>query len=369
MMFDRRLIECFDWWLLGLTAAIGAIGLALIYSAVNAGDADPHKALVVKQLIWFAAGFVSILLILPFNYRILDRWGGLIYIFSVGLLVAVLIVGKHVAGSQRWLAVGPITIQPSELVKVTVIIILAKFYAKRASFTGFTLRELIAPMLLVLLPFLLIVKQPDLGTGLLLVLIAGAMTIYVKIERRSLIYMMVSGLVMVPLTWLFFLKNYQKQRVMTFLNPDRDPLGAGYHIIQSKIAIGSGMLSGKGFLQGTQNALSFLPEQHTDFIISVLAEEWGFVGTGFVLLLYLFLIIWGLNIAYNCRDPFGSILSVGVTAMLFWQAFINVGMVMGLMPVVGVPMPLISYGGSSVITSMIGIGILMNISMRRFMVE
>ena len=178
-----------------------------------------------------------------------------------------------------------------------------------------------------------------------------------------------TGGVLVSLAWFFFLKGYQKQRILTFLNPDRDPLGAGYHIIQSKIAIGSGMLFGKGFLKGTQNALSFLPEQHTDFILSVLAEEWGFLGTAFVLVLYLLLLIWGLNIAYGCRDTFGTILAVGVTSMFFWQVFINVGMVMGLLPVVGVTLPLISYGGSSVVTSLVGIGILMNISMRRFMVE
>ena len=171
-----------------------------------------------------------------------------------------------------------------------------------------------------------------------------------------------------PLVW-FFLKGYQKRRILTFLNPDRDPLGAGYHIIQSKIAIGSGMIGGKGFLEGTQNALSFLPEQHTDFIFSVLAEEWGLMGSLLLLCLFLSLIIWGLNIAYRCRDPFGTILAVGVTAMIFWQVFINVGMTMGLMPIVGVTLPFISYGGSSVITTMICIGLLLNISMRRFLYE
>jgi rod shape determining protein RodA len=172
----------------------------------------------------------------------------------------------------------------------------------------------------------------------------------------------------IPLVW-FFLKEYQKQRILVFLNPDRDPLGAGYHIIQSKIAIGSGMIYGKGFLMGTQNALSFLPEEHTDFIFSVLAEEWGFIGSVIVVLLFLMLIFWGLNIAQGCREPFGTILAVGVTSMFFWQVFINISMTMGLMPVVGVPLPFISYGGSSVLTTAIGIGLLMNISMRRFMIE
>jgi rod shape determining protein RodA len=210
--------------------------------------------------------------------------------------------------------------------------------------------------------------QPDLGTAGLLVLIAGSVTVFVKIERRSFACLIASGAVLVPLIW-FFLKEYQKRRILVFLNPDRDPLGAGYHIIQSKIAIGSGMLSGKGYLKGTQNALSFLPEEHTDFIFSVLAEEWGFLGSITLILLFLILIIWGLNVAYGCREPFGTILAVGVTAMIFWQAFINIGMSMGLLPVVGVPLPFVSYGGSSVLTTAIGIGLLLNVSMRRFMLN
>ena len=176
--------------------------------------------------------------------------------------------------------------------------------------------------------------------------------------------MFASGAVLVPLIW-FFLKEYQKKRILVFLNPDRDPLGAGYHIIQSKIAIGSGMLSGKGYLKGTQNALSFLPEEHTDFIFSVLAEEWGFLGSITLVLLFLILIIWGLNVAHGCREPFGTIVAVGVTAMIFWQAFINIGMSMGLLPVVGVPLPLISFGGTSIVTLLAGFGILMSIYSHR----
>lgn len=368
-MFDRRLIQYFDWWLIGLTLALGAVGFALIYSAVNAGDAAIQKALYGKQIVWFAIGMTAMVLTFIFNYRLMDQWGGVIYFISVILLVIVLINGKYVSGSRRWLEIGPLTIQPSELVKISVILILSKYYSKRASIRGFTLKYLFIPMVIVFIPFLLIVKQPDLGTALLIVLIASSITVYVKIERKTMIWLIGSGAVLVSLAWFFLLKVYQKQRILTFLDPDRDPLGTGYHIIQSKIAIGSGMIFGKGFLKGTQNALSFLPEQHTDFILSVLAEEWGFAGTGFVLILFMLLLIWGLNIAHGCRDTFGTILAVGITSMLFWQVFINVGMVMGLVPVVGVPLPLISYGGSSVVTSLIGIGLLMNISMRRFMVE
>ena len=216
--------------------------------------------------------------------------------------------------------------------------------------------------------FALIVRQPDLGTAMVVALIAGAMTLFVKIERRTLGWLVTTMMLTVPLVW-FLLHGYQKQRILTFLNPDRDPLGAGYHIIQSKIAIGSGMLTGKGFLKGTQNALSFLPEQHTDFIFSVLAEEWGLAGSMILILLFLAIVAWGLSIAGRCRDPFGTVLSVGVTAMIAWQVFINIGMVMGLLPVVGVTLPFVSYGGSSVLTMMMGIGLLMNVSMRRFKFE
>lgn len=224
------------------------------------------------------------------------------------------------------------------------------------------------PVFLTALPFVLIVTQPDLGTAMVVALIAASITLYIKIERKTLIGLALAAALAVPAVWSV-LKGYQKQRILTFLNPDRDPLGAGYHIIQSKIAIGSGMLTGKGFLKGTQNALDFLPEQHTDFIFSVLAEEWGLIGSLGVLAVFLLILVWGLQVAQRSRDPFGTILSVGVTCMIAWHVFINIGMVMGLMPVVGVTLPLISYGGSSILTIMAGIGLLLNVSMRRFMFE
>lgn len=367
-MFDRRLIEYFDWVLLGVTVLLGLLGMGILYSAVAAGEITPNRVLFIKQLIWFGAGFLLMFFSFLFNYKNLDRWGLWLYIASMALLVSVLVFGKLVGGSQRWLVIGPVTMQPSEIAKLAVIIFLAKYYAKYSNINGLSLRDLLKPFFIVMIPFMLIVKQPDLGTAMLIFLIAASMTFFVKIERRTLTYIMSVCIVAIPLVW-FLLKGYQKQRILTFLNPDRDPLGAGYHIIQSKIAIGSGMITGKGFLKGTQNVLSFLPEQHTDFILSVLAEEWGFIGTGMIILIYLLLIVWGLNIAHGCRESFGVVLSVGITSMLFWQVFINIAMVMGLMPVVGVPLPLISYGGSSVITTIISIGILINISMRRFMVD
>ncbi|MGD9209570.1 MAG: rod shape-determining protein RodA [Desulfobacteraceae bacterium] len=367
-MFDRRLVQYFDWVLLGLTILIVGIGLVALYSALNAGGPSADRILFTKQLIWYGIGLFAMVISFLFSYKSIERWGHVIYTISMGLLVFVMFFGRVIAGSKRWLILGPVSLQPSEMAKLAVAIMLARYYAKVVNTDGLGVRELWLPVVLTLIPFALIVRQPDLGTAMVVALIAGSITVFTKIEKRTFIYLAGGGIAAVPLVW-FFLRDYQKQRILTFLNPDRDPLGAGYHIIQSKIAIGSGMLTGKGFLKGTQNVLSFLPEQHTDFIFSVLAEEWGFMGTITVVLAFLFIISWGLNIAYGCRDPFGTILSVGITAMIAWQVFINIGMVMGLLPVVGVTLPFLSYGGSSVITMMIGVGILLNISMRRFLFE
>jgi rod shape determining protein RodA len=276
-MIDRRLVVYFDWWLLALTVMLATIGMVSLYSAVHAGGSGVQAALFTKQLIWYGIGTVAMVVAFLVNYKIYERWANVFYVVCVMMLVAVLLFGKFVGGSQRWLVVGPFSIQPSEIIKLSAILVLAKYYARIANPQGVGLRELITPVLLTVIPFALIVRQPDLGTALMVALIAGSITLFVKIERRTLICLSIGATLTVPLVWSM-LKGYQKQRIMTFLSPDRDPLGAGYHIIQSKIAIGSGMLTGKGFLRGTQNALDFLPEQHTDFIFSVLAEEWGIIG-------------------------------------------------------------------------------------------
>lgn len=364
-MFDRRLLENLDWSLLALTLFLCGVGLVTLFSAVTG---TPQAGLYLKQWVWYGAGLATVIFICLWDYKDFERWAYPFYTVCMGLLVAVLFVGKLVGGSRRWLALGPFTLQPSELAKIAVILVLARFFARRIKLEGFQLRELGVPLLLTALPFGLIVQQPDLGTGLVLLLIAGSMTLFVKIQRRSLVILTLLGAA-AGTCGFFFLKDYQRQRILTFLDPDRDPLGAGYHIIQSKIAIGSGMIQGKGLFQGTQNTLAFLPEQHTDFIFSVLAEEWGFIGAFVVCLAFLFLLVRGLGIAFACRDHFGTILSVGATAMIFWQALINLGMVMGLMPVVGMPLPLVSYGGSSILTIMVCLGLLANVSMRRFMVR
>ena len=368
MMIDRRLVQYFDWWMFCLILAIAACGLVALSSAVKFGTSDQQAALFTRQLVWYGAGTVAMVIAFLFNYKSYERWAYLIFLVCLLMLVAVLFFGKYVAGSRRWLALGPVSIQPSEMVKLAVILVIAKYYAKVVRSEGLQMRELITPVILTALPFFLIVRQPDLGTAMMVGLIAGSMTLYIKIERRTLMALIGSGALMIPVVWSL-LKGYQKQRILTFLNPERDPLGAGYHIIQSKIAIGSGMLTGKGYFKGSQNTLEFLPEQHTDFIFSVLSEEWGLVGGILLLTLFLLIILGGMQIAQRSRDPFGNILAVGVTAMIAWQVFINIGMVMGLLPVVGVTLPFISYGGSSVITNMAGVGLLLNVSMRRFLFE
>jgi len=281
--------------------------------------------------------------------------------------VVALICGVH-SGSQRWLSFGGISFQPSEMAKITLIITLAKFFSDHGHYSEYRLRDLWQPFLLTALPCVLIVKQPDLGTALILFIVSFSVILITKVRWKSLLILFIASISSMPFLW-FTLKEYQQRRILTFLSPEMDPLGTGYHINQSKIAIGSGLLWGKGFLKGTQTRLHFLPEQHTDFAFSVLAEEWGFLGAVILLFLYAFLIFWGISIARNSKDRFGAILAIGVVAILFWQTVINVSMIAGLLPVVGIPLVLLSYGGSSVLSTMVGLGLLMNISMRRFMFQ
>lgn len=347
-----------------MTLALVGIGLLELYSAVHSGGM--RHVFYYKQMIWLSAGFLIMIMAFLFNYKLLDRWALPIYLVCIFLLIGVLLFGKEVGGSTRWLVVGPLTVQPSEPAKIGIILVLAKYFAGSVKPSGLNLRDLALPMLFTAVPFILIAAQPDLGTAGTIVLIAGSMTLFSKVEKLTLFAFILLFVVILPIGWQL-LEPYQQERILTLVFPNNDPLGAGYHIRQSKIAVGSGMLFGKGYLNGTQKTLCFLPEQHTDFIFSVLAEEWGFAGAFSLLFLFLLLVGFGLNIAYACRDKFGTILAIGITAMFFWQIFINIGMVIGIMPVVGMPLPLISYGGSAMLTALLGIGLLLNVSMRRFM--
>jgi len=278
----------------------------------------------------------------------------------------VALFGKVTMGARRWISLGFFNLQPSEVMKIVIIIVLACYFSHRSYPQGCTLRDLIVPFLLMGVPFTLILRQPDLGTAMLVLFIGGTLILFVRIRLRSL-FLLGGAAAVIPWFGWFFLKDYQKSRIYTFLDPESDPLGAGYHIIQSKIAVGGGGFWGRGFLKGPQSQLSFLPERHTDFAFSVFAEEWGFVGCGGLLFLYFLIIVWGIYIAYRATDKFGRYLSVGVAAMLFWHAVVNLGMVIGLLPVVGVPLPLFSYGGTNMVTTMTGVGLLLNVSMRRYM--
>jgi len=364
-MIDRRLFIHFDWALLGIVFIIVSIGLVNLYS-ITAPWEEPGTPVYLKQISWFLIGLVLMVTIAFVEYRFYSDFAYMVYSISLVLLLVVLGFGIVASGAQRWVKIGPISFQPSEFVKISLILALAKFFHRPPSREGYSLKHLTFPFVLLVLPMILILKQPDLGTAVILFLVFFSVLLFVKIRWSSLIAIFLIGASVLPLVWRF-LKEYQKKRIITFFNPDLDPLGAGYHLIQSKIAVGSGGITGKGFMKGTQCKLGFLPEQQTDFIFSVLGEEWGLLGSVIVVLLYLTLILWGLRIAVQAKDRFAAILSFGVVAMLFWHIFINIGMVLGMMPVVGIPLPLLSYGGSFLVSTLIGIGLLLNVSMRRYL--
>lgn len=368
MIIDRRLLKNIDWILLIFVLAVVSLGILNLYSAGLNQTAARTTQLYLKQLYWLAIGLGLMSFMTTFDYRYLEKLAYPFYWFAIILLITVMVVGKVVSGSKRWLALGPLVFQPSELAKVGIILALAAHFYRQGKFGPLSWRELVFPCLLMLLPFAIVAKQPDLGSALLIAAVASTMILFVGVRWQILLTTLLSFVAASPIFWLF-LKDYQKQRIFTFLNPEQDPLGSGYHIIQSKIAVGSGLFWGKGFLKGTQSQLNFLPEQHTDFVFSVFAEEWGFIGSLLLILLYTLLVLWSLEIARNSRERFGNLLAVGIAAMIFWQIFINISMVTGLMPVVGIPLPFFSYGGSSLISNFIGIGLLLNIRMRQFLFQ
>ncbi|MGA2192305.1 MAG: rod shape-determining protein RodA [Nitrospirota bacterium] len=367
-MKEQRLVANLDWTFVFALLALIAIGMTAVYSATYSMDHGRHS-LFVKQAYWMGLGVVVMAFTVAYDYRRLERWGYVFYGTSLILLAAVLVMGRTGMGAQRWLPLGPLSFQPSEVAKLFLIIALAKYFSEDGLTGGHTLRQLLKPLLLVLVPVVLVVKQPDLGTALMFMFIFCWMAIVAGIRLKSFIYLALASALSMPLAWKLFwghLKDYQRKRLLVFLSPDMDPSGAGYHIIQSKIAVGSGSLTGKGFLHGTQSQLSFLPERHTDFIFSVISEEWGFIGSFIVLMVFLFIILWGIETAHRSKDRFGSLIAVGAVAMIFFHVVINIGMTVGIMPVVGVPLPLVSYGGTSALTTLIALGLLINVNLRRF---
>ena len=362
---DRRYFKNFDWVLLALLLGVASMALTNLYS----GSYPPAPYGIppfIKQCYLFLFGMMSILFILFFDYRELHFWNYPFYIIIIILLLLVLFAGNSAGGAQRWINLGFFKLQPSELAKLMMVVTLASYYSRKEQNEGYGIRDMVTPVLLTLLPFLLILKQPDLGTALMLGIVFVSMTVFAKVRWQTYGLGIILGSGCAVFAWFYLLRDYQKRRIETLLNPAKDPMGQGYQILQSKIAVGSGGVSGKGYLEGTQGHLHFLPERHTDFAFSVWGEEWGFAGSLFFLGVYFSMLFWGLYAAMTARDRFGVFLSFGVVMLIFWQAVINLLMILGFLPVVGIPLPLVSYGGSSLLTTLLAIGILMNVRMRRF---
>lgn len=338
--------------------AIFILGLLCLLSSTY----PYNSGYVLKQIIWFLLGGLVFISILNINYRKIVGIGNIFYFIALILLVAVLLFGSRRSGAQRWLGIGLFNIQPSEFAKLFITLSLVQYFV--AHKTYHSLGNIFAPLAMTGVPFVLIMQEPDLGTALMLVPILLILLYAWGVPLKNLAVIVACGILLAPVGW-FLLKDYQKDRLMVFLDPDIDPLGAGYTIIQSKIAIGSGGVLGKGWLSGTQNQLNFLAERHTDFIFSVAGEEWGVLGSMLLIGLY-FVLIWrGLEIAEKASDPCGSLLGVGLSTMIGIQVVVNVSMTMGFMPVVGLPLPLVSYGGSSLLMTMIALGLLESIALHR----
>jgi rod shape determining protein RodA len=355
----------YDFSFFGIAFAIFILGIFNLYSATHASSSS-HMALLyqnhaVKFLLSIIIGF-GISFIKPKNYFINSY---VIYVAINILLILVLILGDKGMGAQRWLVLGPIRFQPSEFAKISAIMAMARWFSLSQPDKELGLRELIVPAIIALIPVILIVLEPDLGTGLLILLIFLVISFYRRLKWKTIGILALLAILFGGVMYQFGLKQYQRKRIITFLNPGDDARGSGYNAIQSKIAIGSGQFLGKGFKKSSQASLNYLPENHTDFVFSIFNEEHGFIGSVILIALYLILLFRLLFLAQSLANFYDSIVVVGVTALFFWHIFINMGMVMGLMPIVGLPLPLMSYGGSSLITFGVCLGIVTSISNSR----
>ncbi|MBO6003280.1 MAG: rod shape-determining protein RodA [Mailhella sp.] len=368
LMPDRRKLYRTNWGLLFATLLLFAVGLVNLYSASGSRGEEGFvlSSFYQKQMLWGLGGLAVMVGCMLFDYRRLERLALPFYVAVMVLLCLVPVIGKTVYGAKRWIDLGVMNLQPSELAKFAVLMMGASLLCRDGETLGW--KRLFKVLLVGLAPFALIVRQPDLGTGLTVIVLLGGMVLFHGVKWRVLRVCLVAIPLLLPLGW-FALHDYQRERVMTFLDPARDPRGAGYHIIQSQIAIGSGEIFGKGFLAGTQSQLRFLPEKHTDFAIAVLGEEWGFAGCmGLVALFCLFLYAM-YGTVRDSRDRFGSTLAAGIFFYFFWQVIVNIGMVVGLMPVVGMPLPFISYGGTALVMNYALVGVVLSISMHHFVFQ
>ena len=363
---DRRSFQNFDWMLLSLITIVLAMGFATLYSASSPGAATALPSEFKRQLIALGLGGVGFTVALVVDYRRLERWAPAIYVLSVLLLASTLAFAPVTRGNRSWLVYGSLSFQPAEIAKLGLVIMLARHFASRGPLELRRIRDLIPAGLITALPVGIIILQRDLGVAVLTLLVAASFLPFARIPLRAWLGLLMAGVAASAAVWRFGLRDYQRSRILDFIDPSRDPLSSGYQAIQSKIAIGSGGIFGKGYLEGTQTQLQFLPTQHSDFIFAVVGEEWGFLGCSLLLGCYLALLLWGLVVASNSKDAFGTLLAVGLVGTFFWPAAINVAMVLGLAPVIGVPLPLVSYGGSHLLACMIALGLLMNVSMRRY---
>jgi len=349
-----------NWILVLIVCGTTALGMAVLYSLAD-GATDTW---VQRQAIRFGIGIVLMFGIALSNIQVWLRLAYISYFSALALLLGVELMGISGMGATRWVDVGIVTLQPSELMKITLVLALARYYHEHTLEEAQSLRHLAVPALLIAAPAALVLRQPDLGTAALLVLGGSSMLLLAGVRARVFITVGVIAIAAIPVGWRF-LRDYQRERILTFLDPERDPLGAGYHILQSKIALGAGGLFGRGYREGTQSHLSFLPEIQTDFIFTTLAEEMGLVGALLLLGLYTMILIYGLAIALLSLNHFGRLVSMGVSMTFFFYVFINVAMVTGLLPVVGVPLPLVSYGGTAMVTLLAGFGLMMSVYIHR----
>lgn len=350
ILLPQKITEL-PWLFMIMIAITGGIGVMAQYSAGQGA----WEVYAFRHLMVFMFGYGVALLLAMIDLRYWARGAYILFAAMLLLIVAVDLVGMMGKGAQRWLALGPLQLQPSEFMKLAVILALANYYANVSEYDLGNPRFLIPPLLIIALPAIFILRQPNLGTALIVITLGCAMSFAAGVRIWKFLAMAGTALASIPVIW-HFMHDYQRRRVMTFLDPESDPLGAGYHITQAKIALGSGGLAGKGFLEGTQAHLKFLPEAQTDFIFSLLGEEWGFIGAAFFILMYFTLIVLIFRISLHARSLFGRLVAVGVGFNLFMYFLINIGMVMGLLPVVGIPLPLISQGGSAMLATMLGFG-------------
>lgn len=358
-----------DMPLMLAAVAIVTLGLINLYSATSVYVESARQGrladIYVSQIYWVVVGTLLAILAAAIDYRHFERLATFLYVGGMLSLGFVFILGADIRGSSRWIEIGSFAFQPSEFMKVVVILVIAGLVHNDPKTEPRTLVDLAPALFLTLLPVIAVMAQPDLGTATIYGLITMSILSMNRVRRRSLLTLLVVGAVALPLAWNYVLRDYQKARVTSFLNPEADRTGTGWHALQSQTAVGNGQLFGEGFMQGTQNQFGMLPDQFSDFPFSVFAEDWGFFGALLLIALYAFLSIWSIHIASQAKERFGAAVAIGVGAMIFWHAICNIGMAIGVLPVVGITLPMFSYGGSSIVTTLIGLGLLMNVSMRR----